>query len=57
MNNSPKKNLEFERQFCITNLRYLLGEPSPFSEETEKRIQFNRDRIEEIEKQLPASVG
>jgi hypothetical protein len=50
--NSRKHNLEFKVQFCTTNLRYLLGEPQPFSEKTQKLIDFMRSEIKMAEETI-----
>jgi hypothetical protein len=50
--NSLRDNLEFKMQFCTTNLRYLLGEPKPFTENTQKQIDFMKSEIKMVEEQL-----
>jgi hypothetical protein len=52
MHNSPKENMEFRRQWCTTNLRYMLGGTRPFDEKTEQNIAFMRSEIERAEKFL-----
>lgn len=47
-----EKNLEFAIQFCTTNLRYMLGEPQPFTEDIQNKIDHMRNEIIRIESEL-----
>jgi hypothetical protein len=47
-----EKNLEFAIQFCTTNLRYMLGEPRPFTEDIKNKIDHMYNEIERMEYEL-----
>lgn len=47
MHNEMQKNLEFQLQWCETNLRYLCYEENP-NDETIKKIAFMRKEINRI---------
>lgn len=46
------RNLEFKKQFSLTNIGYLLGEAKPFSETTERNLAFNRAAVQQCDAEL-----
>ncbi len=52
MHNTEIENLEFAIQFSTTNLRYLYGEPKPFSERTNELIKLNTEHLNENKEKL-----
>jgi hypothetical protein len=48
MHNTPEQNARFQRQWCETNLRYLLGEEHP-TQETLQAIEMNKAEIARLD--------
>lgn len=56
MHNTPEQNARFRRQWCETNLRYLLAEEHP-TQETLQAIEKNKAEIVRLDLAIAEMEG